>query len=253
MNTPHKTLSELGLSPSEIKVYLTMISGVTRVKDITKTTSLVRPTVYYAINGLENIGLVTRITIDEENHWKVSSPSKLSQIVNKKQKHISKLSHDVGGLIDSLKRESPESERPRVSYYQGIDAITGAAMDALYCKSKEILSIAPAQNFFHDADQGIINEFVRERAQRNLKTKHLWEEPLSSEIISAYYKQKDIRILPEVMHGQFDSVIFIYDDKTLYISSKKKSYAVLIKSQEHAQMMRAVFKGLWSTSTTFSK
>ena len=69
-----------------------------------------------------------------------------------------------------------------------------------------------------------------------------------------YYEDiSEVRILPKVMLRKFDTSIFIYDDKTLYVSSRKNGYAVLITSQEHADTTQAMFYGLWSASKSIAK
>jgi hypothetical protein len=67
--------------------------------------------------------------------------------------------------------------------------------------------------------------------------------------MAQYYEGvSEVRILPKIMHGKFHTTIFIYDDKTVYVSSKKQSYCVVITSQEHADTMQAWFEGLWASS-----
>ena len=48
MQEPRKNLLALGLSDSEVTVYLAMVSGVRNARDLVKITDLKRPTVYYA-------------------------------------------------------------------------------------------------------------------------------------------------------------------------------------------------------------
>lgn len=250
MQIPHKILAELGLSPSEIKVYLSMHSGIVRVKDLMKSTSLVRPTVYYAISGLEQRGLVSRITIDDENQWRVEPASRLKSIVSKELEKMTELQSNVDDLAQHMTLTAANSEQPTVSYYEGADAVINIAMESLYCKSKNILSIAPQKNFFHDIDHDLIIRFVEERNKRKIVSRHLWEKPVDPKIMKKHYQKAVVRYLPEVMHGKFETAIFIYDDKTLYVASHKNSYGILVTSQEHANTMSALFEGLWIGSTT---
>jgi hypothetical protein len=62
-----------------------------------------------------------------------------------------------------------------------------------------------------------------------------------------------VKILPEVMQGNFQTTIFLYDDKTLYVSSKKNSYCILITSKEHTETMQAWFDVLWESSMLHKK
>jgi len=92
-------------------------------------------------------------------------------------------------------------------------------------------------------------KFVTERNLRKISTRSLWESKIDTKTFTEYYTQpSQIKILPSVMKNKFATTIFLYDDKTLYISSLKNSYCVLITSQEHYNTMSVLFEGLWSTS-----
>jgi hypothetical protein len=93
------------------------------------------------------------------------------------------------------------------------------------------------------------DRFVQERNRRKITTRNLWEREISKKTFKEYYEERsDVKIIPEIMHNRFETSIFIYDDKTLYISSKKNCYAILITSEEHTKTMSAIFDGIWSDS-----
>ena len=110
------------------------------------------------------------------------------------------------------------------------------------------MSIVPTQNFFHEMGKSFVAEYVKEKAKRKIKTVALWEDIPSRKLIEEYYVRSDIRQLPVDMHNSFDTTIFIYDDKTLYVSPKSEQYAVLIQSAAHTKMMRAVFDNIWGNA-----
>ena len=60
MQEPRKHLTDLGLSDSEVTVYLAMVSGARTARDLVKVTRLKRPTVYYALGCLERRGLTSK-------------------------------------------------------------------------------------------------------------------------------------------------------------------------------------------------
>jgi hypothetical protein len=144
---------------------------------------------------------------------------------------------------------SPKDQKPTVAFFEGVDAVKNVIMEMLYCKGKEIHSIVPKENFFWEIGQDFVELFVEERVRRSIKTKNLWEASISKELMKQYYDGlSQVRILPHVMHGHFKTTIFMYDDKTLYVSSKNNSYCVLMTSEEHTETMQACFDGLWGAS-----
>jgi sugar-specific transcriptional regulator TrmB len=250
LQEPQKLLTELGLTESEVSVYLAMLSGLYSAKDIMKTTRLKRPTLYYALSSLEKRGLINKNGKEYGKMFSVESPEVLSTLAQQKAADSLLLKRNVDDLIPSLLRHQPTTiEKPSVAFYEGVDAVKTAIMATLYCKSKTIESIVPKDNFFWQVGQEFVERFVTNRMKRGIKAKNLWEIPSTKKVLNSYYQGSEVKIFPKQMNGKFETTIFIYDDKTLYISSKKNAYCVLITSHEHASMMRALFGTIWSLGT----
>lgn len=255
MNEPRKHLLDLGLSDSEVTVYLAMISGVRTARDLVKVTRLKRPTVYYALGCLEKRGLTSKTGLSGDKSFTLEPVEKLSIIAKEKALEISKLQNQIEEMIPALNATtSPTDKKPTVAFYEGVDAVKNTIMEMLYCKSKHINSVVPKENFFWQIGQDFVELFVEERIKRNIKTNNLWETPINKGIIKQYYEGLSrVRIVPEIMHGKFQTTIFLYDNKTLYVSSKNNSHCVLITSKEHTDTMQAWFDGLWSISKQHKK
>lgn len=249
MNSHQQLLLEFGLSPSEVAVYLAMVEGTTKVKDIVQTTGIKRPTVYYAISQLEKQGLIGRIQMGEYNQWKVGSFDCLERILENEQRNLKKLSSQLDAFIASAHENSKKHPAAKVTYYEGKKAIQSIVTNSLYCKNKEILSIAPTNNFFFQVGGQFATKYVSERKLRNIRTRNLWEELLEPKILQNTYKgMSEIRIVPKNMKSKFHTTTFIYDDKVMYIAPVESNYAVIFESVEHSQMMRAIFETIWSVS-----
>ncbi len=251
MQDPRKNLLDLGFSDSEITVYLAMVSGARTARDLVKVTRMKRPTVYYALGCLEKRGLIGRTGLEGDKKLSLEPIEKLSILMKEKALEFSKLQNQIEEMIPVLEAQSaPVGEKPTVLFYEGTDAVKNAIMEILYCKSRSIYALVPKENFFWQTGKDFVELFVEERVKRKIKVKNLWENSISKELMKKYYEGlSEVRILPEVMHGKFQTTIFLYDDKTLYISNKKNSYAVVIASKEHTDTLRAMFDGLWSVST----
>lgn len=250
MHEPRTHLSALGLSDSEVTVYLAMVSGVRTPRDLVKTTGLKRPTVYYVLGSLEKRGLVSKTDTDGGKGFSLEPIERLVTIAKTKADEMIDLQERIGELVPILAAtHSPVDAKPGVTFYEGVDAVQGVIMEMLYCKSKHIDSIVPQDNFFWQVRKAFVERFIEERTRRKIHTRNLWEATVSKDLMKQYYKGlSEVRILPKVMHGKFNTSIFVYGDKTLYVSSKKNSYCVLVTSKEHADTMRAMFDGLWQTS-----
>lgn len=250
MQEPRKHLMDLGLSDSEVTVYLAMVSGARTARDIVKTTQLKRPTVYYALGCLEKRGLTSKTGLTGDKSFSLEPVEKLSIIAKEKVLEISNLQKHIDELIPTIaKNYAPSNQKPTVAFYEGVGAVKNVIMEMLYCKNKQINSVVPKQNFFWQIGQDFVELFIEERIKRNIKTKNLWEAAINKELVKQYYEGlSQIKILPEIMHGKFKTITFLYDDKTLYVSSKNNSYCILMTCKEHTDTMQAWFEGLWSVS-----
>ncbi len=254
MNEPRKQLAALGFTDSEITVYLAMISGTMSARDIIKATGLKRPTVYYAIGCLEKRGLVSRTGKDGDGKLFLESISKLERLSEEKLRESAGLHEAISNLVPFLEsQQSTTGEKPTVAFFEGREAVEQVIMEMVYCKNKQIDSLVPKENFFWQVGRDFVSKFVNERRRRGIHTKNIWQVEVEPELIHKYYPSpSEVRIAPDSMK-KFDSTVFLYDDKTLYVSSKKNGYAILMTSQEHHDTMRAWFNAIWASARTHQK
>ncbi|MCA9356845.1 hypothetical protein H6784_03610 [Candidatus Nomurabacteria bacterium] len=249
MNEYKHHLLKLGLSDSEVTVYLAMVAGAVSARDLVKVTEIKRPTVYYALGSLEKRGLVSR-TGSEGVGFALNSIEQLSVIAEEKETQATHLKDEILELIPALQAQTISGlEKPTVSFFEGKEAVRRVAMESLYCRSKKLYSIAPKDNFFWQVGEEFALKFINERIKRNIQAKNLWDDSVDSKLLKKYYDDSsEVRVLPKIMRDKFKTTIFLFDDKTLYISSVKNSYCILMVSQEHKDTMQALFDGLWFSS-----
>lgn len=249
MNEPRKQLEALGFTESEITVYLAMVSGTMLARDIIKATGLKRPTVYYAIGCLEKRGLISRTGKDGDGKLFLEPISKLERISEEKLRESAGLHDAITNLVPFLEaQQTTAGEKPMIAFFEGREAVEQVIMEMLYCKEKQIDSIVPKDNFFWQVGKDFVSKFVNERRRRGINTKNIWQVTVAADLIKKYYPApSQVRVAPKSM-SVFHTTIFLYDDKTLYVSSKKNGYAVLMTSQEHHDTMRAWFNAIWEVS-----
>lgn len=242
-----KILDNLGLSPAEISVYVSLLSGAESVQQILKITNEKRPTIYYALNSLEKRGLVSKSGKEYGSKFQLEPLENLIELVNKNIRKQTELLEKTKILIETFPR-TKQPQKVLVSHFDKIEAIKTAIFYSLYGKSKTIRTIVPANNFFHKMGKEFITEYVKEKQKRNIQTKALWEDIPDKSTIKQYYSNSSIKQLPVEMHNSFESTIFIYDNKTLYIGPQNEHYAILIESTDHARMMISMFDIIWRNS-----
>ena len=174
------------------------------------------------------------------------------ELVNKNIRKQTELLEKAKRLKDFYPKNK-SSNKVLVSYFDNLEAIKSAIFYSLYGKAKTIRTIVPANNFFHDIGKDFVEEYVKEKMKRKISTKALWEDIPNKKTIKDFYLNSQIKQLPVDMHNSFETTVFMYDDKTLYIAPKKESHAVLIQSKEHAKMMTSIFENVWNNSIEIEK
>lgn len=252
MESPSAILARLGLSDSEISIYLALTSGGSRTaSELVKLTRGKRPTVYYALRQLIDRGLCHKAGGAGVERFQAEPPKALRRILADRQRDLEDLGRDVEAAIPALSKTGASAFEgvPAVSFYEGEAAMRQAIMDTLFCRERHIDCLMPSDNFFWQAGKAFGAEYVRERVARKITTRNLWEKPLDAETMrKSYAGISQVRILPKVMHGKFRTSVLAHDDCVLYVSSRKNGYALLVRSREHREFMRATFDALWETS-----
>jgi DNA-binding MarR family transcriptional regulator len=255
MQEPTKQLASLGLTESETTIYLAMISGARTARDLVKATGLKRPTVYYALGCLEKRGLVGRTGKDGDGKIFLEPVEKLQSLAEDRLRESARIHYEIGSLIPYLISQTASiDQKPLVAFFEGQEAVKRTIMDMLYCKNKQIDSIVSKENFFWQVGKDFVERFVTERKRRGIHTKNMWDTVVDPTLINKFYPApSEIRIVPPIMSGKFNTTIFMYDDKTLYVSSLKNSFCVLITSQEHHDTMHAWFDAIWTIAKPHKK
>ncbi|PJA45781.1 hypothetical protein CO174_01610 [Candidatus Uhrbacteria bacterium CG_4_9_14_3_um_filter_50_9] len=259
MSNVEEQLKEMGLTNTEAKIYLAGLgcAGI-GVQELSKETQIKRPTVYHALETLVQKGLVSKKGTGARRIFHMTSPEQIGTLLDQK---ISQLEEQKKGLIDLIplltQREgSMKADGVEVMQYEGIDGIKLVVEEALYSKERHWDIIAPRKNFFAKFDKAYAVYYLTARKNRKITSRSLWEKtptgktktPGDHVVSPDVIRERNPRYLPEVMHGSFQSVMILFDDKVAIISSYKTLSAVLIQSQEVHGLMQAMFEGLWSAS-----
>ena len=255
MKNTREILKKIGLSKSEVDLYLAMLAqGALLPTELIRLTGGKRPTVYYALRQLEGRGLVHKVPSHGLQRFQADPPEQLLSMLKLRQEELKTTMDEVTECLPELKKNEPRHEGvPVVSFYQGEQAMKQVVMETLYCRSGHIDILTPKDNFFWQVGQTYSQKYIDERVARKITTRNLWEEPLRPDILTRSYKGlSEVRLLPSPMHGTFRSTLFLYDDKVMYISSLKSGYILLVQSQEHQQLMQAMFSGLWESSSALA-
>ncbi len=248
MRDTYSLLQELGLSEAEIEVYLALHKGATSASEVIKVTGRKKPTVYYALSALKQRGLIQKTEGTSSTTVRVEPPDTLIALADDRVRKANTTADEVRELVPNLQQEAG-SESARVALFEGPEAVRMQIMYSLYTRDRMIYSIVPKANFFWDVGKDFVEEYVTERIARGIATKNVWGNHPGQKVLDAYYKDlSEVRILPSDMRDAFTTCMFVFDSTTLYISSKKNGYCIVVNSHEHATAAKALFEMAWRVS-----
>jgi len=243
-------LQKIGLTATEAQLYIVGLQhGAVSVNELVKQTGVNRATVYHALDTLMEKGLAAKKQSQGALAVTMTPPAQLERVIDLQVQQIEQRRGKVAELLPLLQQQVSTAAGMQVYHYEGITGVKTAVEDALYCKSRHWDILSPLKNFFSEFDRAYADYFLQTRTSRGIVTRSLWEPKDShAKLTPEQLQERNPRILPAVMHGKFSSVICLYDDKVLVISSLKELSAVIIQSQEFHDTMAAVYEGLWGAS-----
>ena len=100
-----ENLSELGFSPSEIKIYLHLLkNGSSYPNKISAETKLNRTNVYEALNRLISKGVASFITKNKVKWFEAKSPDSIMSIINQRESELNNLKNEILVDVENLKK-----------------------------------------------------------------------------------------------------------------------------------------------------
>lgn len=244
-------LKRLGLSETESAIYLAGLGAPSLgVSALVKKTGINRTTAYHALGTLMEKGLVAKKGAGNKLAFTMTKPSAINALLDDRMRLLVKQKEELTAIIPLLNQHlETDGGAVNVLHYEGVEGVKFAVEDALYCQTRHWDILSPIKNFFSDIDKSYAEYFIKTRQARGITSRSLWEPKKShAQLTVAQIKERNPRILPPIMHGKFHTVICLYDNKVLVISSLSELYAIIIQSKEFHKTMSALYDGLWSVS-----
>jgi len=234
-------LKEIGLTDTEIKIYLSLLSlGTTSAGRIVEEIGIYRKNLYDALNKLIEKGLVTYVIENKIKYFQPKNPENLLRYLEEKRNIISEKEIELKKELPELKQKftslTPEIES---EIYRGNEGIKTILKDCL--NYKEILMIGATGDVENKLPY-FWPQYNKKREKLKCKWKLLlvYEAKNKSITKSKYYEYK---ILPKILSGL--NVIYIYGEYVANILWLEKPLAFVIKHKTLADNYRKYFDYLW--------
>lgn len=240
-------LQKFGLDDKEAKVYLAILElGQSTITPIAERSGVKRTSIYYFIDHLVELGLVSKLEQEGKTTYTAESPERLLDY----EKSRLELVREAIPFLMSSYNQLPG--KPRISYFEGTEQVkniireeTRCEKEALYIwPGREVMEMVGGGKFMIEIDNARINKGVSLKTIR-FKSKDLPYETSASGL--EYLRE--LRWAPEE-YNHLKTGIGIYDTgKVGIFSSKGESYGIMIESQELYETMKVFHTLLWNQST----
>ncbi len=254
------TLCQIGLTPNEAKIYLTLVEiGPQPANIIAKKTDLKRPTVYPILKSLQKKSLIGSFLKNGIIYFTVNDLKNLVCYVDRKKRL---LEHHRDYVIDIIpKMEMLKKNcivQPKVHYFEGRDGVETISNDSLNSKGP-ILCIASVEKWLNSDMKESLQDYIHSRIFINkIQLKGLVKDTEETRCFLKEAYCGDI-FYSDVMYVKdndqlFDNDVNIYDNKVAVVSLEKGfEFGVLIESEEFAKTQRSIFDLAWKGAMIHNK
>ena len=244
MNIKTELLEEIGLTKSEINVYLALLElGSSTTGPIVDKSKASSSKIYEVLDRLMQKGLVSYVIKSGTKHFEAADPSRILDYLKEKKDQLKQQEEDLKQLIPELElKKKLSKEKLETLVFKGIKGAETAFQDIINTlTSKEELVIIG----FSDIDeefQNFLLRFHRKRANAKIKLRAIFGESLremGKKI--AEIPNSQIKFFPQ---GGNPIAILVYKDKTLFSLASDKLW-IQIKNKNLADSFRNNFEELW--------
>ncbi len=240
-----KELERFGLSDKEAKTYLAVLElGSASAQEIAHRAGLKRPTAYFAMEKLSQLGLMSTFQRGKKQYFAAESPERLISLITERKKKTQALEEEMREIVPDLNNLFHlAGEKPRVHFFEGKDGIKAIQNDILKSKAKNIEEIYPKDEFVKLFSAEERKEYITKRKLKKIKIRAIYS---STERI-ALAKDPFVKT-KHLASGKFpiSADIVIYGDKIAIATYKGKLMGAIIESKEIAETLRLIFNLAWS-------
>lgn len=250
MSEPSTLLTELkhlGLSDKESSVYLASLElGPASVQDISHKSKVNRATTYVMIESLTGRGLMSTFTKGKKRFYSPESPERLVSIIEHERQALDTRMGELHRVMPALSAlYNAEGAKPQIRYLEGPEGIETVrqVFERLQGDSVEIVPLDDV----HQTEE--LMGDARDRHHQTLKRRE------NTFRVLAVTKETDTTCLPEMGQGEWRIIspeefpihgsIVVRADHVFLFSYRSALISAVIRSQEIADAVRALFNLAW--------
>jgi len=247
-----KTLEKLGLKDEEIKTFLYLLeNGEQTAGNLAKKTGLSRPSLYGFLKKLQSSGLIVESQQNGIKTFLTCKEEQIKNILDEKIKELEKGKNEIQNFFSELKKGAVITS-PKFQFFEGRGGIQHLLRDIFLYHNIETKTYWPIKAMIDLLGEEFFKHLNKERIKRGIYNRAIWPQSQKVDIKSHPYLGvgenfiREIRLAPKEV--EFSMGYWIYENKVVFVSSKKESFGFIIESKEFVEMLSSQFEVLWKLS-----
>ena len=228
---PERVLEKLGLSPNEIKVYLTLNDhGSTKAGKIAKLAKIDRSSCYNSLKLLIEKGLVSYAIMDNVRWFQATGPKRILDYLREREEDVKEV------LPELQKRHKAAKLAGQVRMFKGIKGVKSIFLDI--ARTAEDNFVFGSEGQFSERIPEFALQFERLKRENKFKTKLILRKG-REEIKKRRSEHRYIIAAPS------PAVTTIYGDKVAIIVWTTEPEGIIIENKAAAQAYKSYFDFMW--------
>lgn len=238
-------LENIGLTKSEIKVYLALLElGSSSTGPIVDKSKAASSKIYEVLEKLMQKGLVSFVIMGGVKHYEAASPKRLLDYLKEKQRTIQDQTTSVEALLPELEmKQTLSKHKSETLVFKGLKGAQTAFDNILQkCeKGEEFVAMG-----FSDVDQNFQNFLIRfhkRRSKQGIKFRAVFG-PTLGEMVKVLDKlpHSKVKVLQEIG----DAVATLVYKDTVLFSIPRDRLWIQVQNQDLANTMKERFEKFWN-------
>jgi len=228
-------LEKIGLSPNEIKCYSILLKeGSASANEISRKSGVHRVSVYDALRGLREKGLISQITKANKFLFEAGNPEKILEMIKEKEEALNNIKELVPLLVQDF---NSAKEKQEIHSFKGLAGIKTILQDMLNSKT-EILDFGAEYKVKEFLPYDYL-KWDKERIKRRIKMRIIANIKIKPTKISL----AEIKYVPSELHSSVST--YIFDNKVALIMWVENPLGILIEHKAVYESYKNYFQYLW--------
>ena len=255
----HQALVDLGLTPVQARVYLTLARfGASRTSAISQISKVAQPDVYKALSKLQQLGLVEKLIETPSEYRAIPVDKGVSFLLETKREQYEKVRAEARMMLDTFKITRPKSaNQPTRSKFVLIPKGRAVIerLNTAIAQAQISMDLLLSWKRFSRGIASTFAESIESAWAKKVKTRFIVESPLKSktaEELIRFYREKpcfQMRFIP----SHPETIFGIHDRKEMFLIVFSKtdlpdSPALWSNNRSLIALAESRFETIWETA-----